>query len=216
MYKLFGNRTNLFIEIIPGSGFENSSIIHSKLPFQNIIIGYVGRIRKDKGILDLIRAVSELEEEGYSVSLKIWGKLDDQRRHGFNDKELQELKDHGRYFMGFSDIKSEMYCQLNWFCLPSSGEGLSRAAIEATSYGLPLLLSDVQGNRDMVKGNGFLFKFGDVENLKKRIIEISDLPETEVQKMSERSRALFESSWTLDSVYGEWNKLLVKYDTTSS
>lgn len=214
--QVFKSKKNLHLEIIEGSGYEIEEDTLPKRNFPELTLGYVGRIRKDKGILDLTRAVSQLENEGYVIGLKIWGNLDDSSRHGFSEFELEELNRFSQYFQGFSKDKREIFSSFNWFCLPSNGEGLSKAAIEASSFGLPLLLSNVQGNRDMIKGNGFLFEFGDVENLKKVLIEISDLSEGEVQDMSERSRSMFEASWTLESIYNRWKQLLIKYDTLSS
>ena len=157
--QVFKLKKNLHIEIIEGSGYESVEEIMPKSNFREVTLGYVGRIRKDKGILDLIRAVSQLENDGYKINLKIWGSLDDTSRHGFNEFELEELNKFSQYFLGFSKNKREIFSSFNWFCLPSNGEGLSKAAIEASSYGLPLLLSNVQGNRDMIKGNGFLFEY---------------------------------------------------------
>lgn len=214
--QVFKSKKNLHIEIIEGSGYEAVEETFPKANFGELTLGYVGRIRKDKGILDLTRAVSQLENEGYDINLKIWGNLDDASRHGFSEFELKELARFSQYFQGFSKDKREIFSSFNWFCLPSNGEGLSKAAIEASSFGLPLLLSNVQGNRDMIKGNGFLFEFGDVENLKKILIEISDLSEGEVQDMSERSRSIFETNWTLESIYNRWKQLLIKYDTLSA
>jgi len=214
--QVFKSKKNLHVEIIEGSGYEAVKETLPKTNFSKVTLGYVGRIRKDKGILDLTRAVSQLESEGYDINLKIWGNLDDSSRHGFSEFELKELKRFSQYFQGFSQDKREIFRSFNWFCLPSNGEGLSKAAIEASSSGLPLLLTDVQGNRDMIKGNGFLFEYGDIENLKKVLIDISKLPEGQVEKMSEASRSLFEANWTLESIYNKWKKILDKYDTTSS
>ena len=214
--EVFKSKKNLYIEIIEGSGYEAVEETLPKTNFGEVTLGYVGRIRKDKGILDLTRAVSQLKNEGYDINLKIWGNLDDASRHGFNEFELKELDRFSEYFQGFSKDKREIFSSFTWFCLPSNGEGLSKAAIEASSFGLPLLLSNVQGNRDMIKGNGFLFEFGDVENLKKILIEISELSEGEVQDMSERSRSMFETNWTLESIYNRWKQLLIKYDTLSA
>ena len=214
--EVFGSKKNYHLEIIAGSGYEDGGYSFPKRNSSEMKIGYVGRIRKDKGVLDLIRAVAQLEKEGYNFNLEIWGNLDDQSRHGFNNDELDELKKYSHYFQGFSKNTSEIFSSLNWFCLPSNGEGLSKAAIEASSFGLPLILSNVQGNRDMINGNGFLFEYGDVENMKKVLIEISNLSEAEVQDMSETSRSMFEANWTMESVYIKWNEILTKYDTLSA
>lgn len=214
--QVFKSKKSLHIEIIEGSGYEAEEDILPKRSFGEVTLGYVGRIRKDKGILDLVRAVSQLENEGCKINLRIWGNLDDSSRHGFGELELEELSKFGHYFRGFSKDKREIFSSFNWFCLPSNGEGLSKAAIEASSFGLPLLLSNVHGNKDMIKGNGFLFEFGDVENLKRVLIEIAHLPDGEVRKMSERSRNVFEANWTLESIYNRWKQLLINYDTLST
>jgi len=214
--QVFKSKKSLHVEIIEGSGYEVVEENLLKSNFSEVTLGYVGRIRKDKGTLDLTRAVSQLENQGYNINLKIWGNLDDASRHGFSESELEELNSYGQYFQGFSADKREIFSSFNWFCMPSNGEGLSKAAIEASSFGLPLLLSNVQGNRDMIKGNGFLFDYGDVEDLKKVLIDISNLSDNEVQNMSETSRNMFEAHWTLDSIYNKWKQLLIKYDTLSA
>ena len=216
LIESFGAKRNFHIEIIPGSGHEASNGTTFTRKFNKLTIGFVGRIRKDKGVLDLVRAVTELVKIGYEVDLKIWGELDEKRLHGFNKVEIEELKIWKNYFYGFSKSKEEMFSSFNWFCLPSNGEGLSKAAIEACSYRLPLILSNVPGNRDMINGNGFLFEYGNVENLKNVIIDISNLPIKEIELMSEKSRRLFEANWTIESIQNKWNEILINYDTISA
>ena len=45
---------------------------------------YVGCIRKERGILDLTRAVSQIENEGYKIGRKIWESLDNSSRRDFS------------------------------------------------------------------------------------------------------------------------------------
>jgi|TARA_B110000902_G_scaffold266473_1_gene354337 glycosyltransferase involved in cell wall biosynthesis len=117
----------------------------------------------------------------------------------FSEFELEELNRISQDFQEVSAYMREIFISLVLFT--NKWEGLSKAAIEAYSFGLPLLLSNVQGNKDMIKGNGFLFDLGDVENLKKILIEISDLSEVDVQDNSKRSRSMFEAKRTLESIY---------------
>ena len=214
--QVFGSKKDFQLELIAGSGYEDENHLFDKMDSTEVTIGYVGRIRKDKGVLDLLRAVSELQKSNFKINLAMWGEIDDESRHGFNKAELDELKGYQRFLKGFTRNKNQIYDSFNWFCLPSNGEGLSKAAIEASSFGLPLLLSNVQGNRDMVNGNGFLFEYGDVDNLKKVLTDILNLSNEEVAIMSRTSRQMFEANWTMDSVYNKWNKILTKYDTISA
>ena len=216
LVELFGSKNNFHLELIAGSGYEGLNNNLSSLEPKEVTLGYVGRIRKDKGVLDLLKTVSDLQELNYKINLNVWGEIDDESRHGFSKAELADLKGYGRFLCGHSKNKVEIFTSFNWFCLPSNGEGLSKAAIEASSFGLPLVLSNVQGNRDMIQGNGFLFEFGNRENLKEVLCDILKLAPEEYKTMSEKSKKMFQENWTMDSVYNKWNKILNKYDTISS
>ena len=212
LHQVFKSKQNFHLELIAGSGFPNPKNILDLFDIEGITLGYVGRIRKDKGVLDLLRTVSELQKLNKKININVWGELDDGGRHGFSQAELDELKDYKRFLRGFSDNKVEIFSSFNWFCLPSNGEGLSKAAIEASSFGLPLVLSNVQGNRDMIEGNGYLFEYGNRDSLKGILNKILDLSFEEYELMSKTSRKMFETKWTMDSVYNKWDVTLKKYE----
>jgi len=214
--QVFKSKHNFHLELIAGSGYEGLNNSRDFIGSAKVMLGYVGRIRKDKGVLDLLRTVSELQKLDYNLDLNVWGELDDESRHGFSQAELDELKSYARFLRGFSQNKQEIFSSFNWFCLPSNGEGLSKAAIEASSFGLPLVLSNVQGNRDMIEGNGFLVEYGNRNNLKEVLCGMLQLSSEEYRIMSKTSKKMFEENWTMDSVFKKWNELLIKYDTTSS
>lgn len=214
--KFFGNRSKYHLELIPGSGFENINFSCQEINFNAFTIGFVGRISKEKGILDLIRAINELISEGFKVNLVIWGQLDDSGRHGFNQDELSELELNCHYLKGFSNDRFEIYRSFNWFCLPSNGEGLSKAAIEASCFKKPLILSNVEGNRDMIRGNGFLYEYGNITDLKLKIIQAYNLSISEKTNMSETSFKMFIDNWTMEAVLKKWKILLNNYDITST
>ena len=215
LFSFFKNNSKFCFELIPGSGFESNISMEIIPDFSTVKIGFVGRIRKDKGIMNLIRAVNELVNEGFKIDLVIWGQLDNEGRHGFTTQELGEMNSFPQFFKGYSRDKYEIYSSFNLFCLPSNGEGLSKAAIEAASYGLPLVLSNVQGNRDMIEGNGFLFEYSDLDSLKQVLFNVCSLSEDQLKFMSNVSRSMFEERWTLKAIYNKWNSLLMKYDITS-
>jgi glycosyltransferase involved in cell wall biosynthesis len=209
MQNEFIFRNKIKVELIPGCGFtiEKPLAIECKKR-KKICFGYVGRIRKEKGIIDLIKAVNELNSENYEIDLKIWGDLDDENRHGFKEEEILFLKTNKKYFKGFSTNKQEIYQSFDWFCLPSNGEGLSMSAIEAAAFSKPLMLSKVPGNSDMINGNGFLFEFGNLSDLKNQILNATNLNDDEYQKMGKISRKFFEQKWSLEKVTESWLNLI--------
>lgn len=59
------------------------------------------------------------------------------------------------------------------FCLPSSHEGLPIALLEAMSYGIPVVTSDIPANLEIGLDSSHYFPCGDIEKLADRIEEIS-------------------------------------------
>ena len=210
-YKLFQeclkNNSKYILKIIPGSGSFLPKEIET-IPHDPMRIGYVGRISKDKGVLTLIKAINKLKKSKINIDLVIWGKLDERKRHGFSQKELDFIDKNQAYLCGTSNNKQEIFNSFDVFCLPSNGEGISKAAIEASSFSRPLLLSDVPGNRDMVDGNGFLFRHNDLADLSKKIIKIHQIG---IVKFGEKSKSLFLLKWHMDLITNKWVNIL-NYD----
>jgi glycosyltransferase involved in cell wall biosynthesis len=215
MQRVFQKYVKFSVSLIPGSGFENSDDVMIQKT-GTLRLGFVGRVRKDKGVLDLIEAVNTLKNENFQIELNIWGKLDDASRHGFSKSELQLLSENRQYFRGESKNKHEIFKSFDWFCLPSNGEGVSKAAIEAASYKKPLLLSNTPGNRDMVDNNGYLHSFSNINDLKEKIKFIESLELSEYRKLAKRSHELYIENWTLQAISNNWLNLLETYDSPST
>ena len=71
---------------------------------------------------------------------------------------------------------AEMYQAADVYVLPSYREGLPLTLFEAMASGLPIVASPVNGIPYEMKDpeNGFLVRYGDIENLEKSIIELID------------------------------------------
>jgi len=77
-------------------------------------------------------------------------------------------------FVGFVNQTNEYYKRASVFVLPSRLEGLSNALLEAQSWGLPSVVSDIPGNRIVVEDgvNGLLVEVGDSSALSNSLIYI--------------------------------------------
>jgi glycosyltransferase involved in cell wall biosynthesis len=63
----------------------------------------------------------------------------------------------------------QLYAHAGLFVLASSHEGLPIALLEAMSYGIPVLVSDIAANLEVVNDAACAFHAGDVEELAARI-----------------------------------------------
>jgi glycosyltransferase involved in cell wall biosynthesis len=124
----------------------------------------LGRFVEEKGFDLLIQAFSELDSKEFQ--LIIAGDADHESEYSKKLKELAKAKNV--VLTGF--IKGEKLQQLfthaGLFVLPSYHEGLPIALLEAMSYNLPVLVSDIPANMQIELPKGCFFKSGNFEFLK--------------------------------------------------
>lgn len=74
------------------------------------------------------------------------------------------------------DDLRELYSNAGFFVLPSSHEGLPIAMLEALSYGLPVLASDIPANMEVGLDTGHYFPLGNIEALSSKLQAFSRQP----------------------------------------
>jgi glycosyltransferase involved in cell wall biosynthesis len=127
----------------------------------------VGRLVPEKGfdlLIDAIRA------SGTPRMLLIVGGSDHETPYS---RKLRAKAGEGVIFAGVRprSVLRHLYTNADLFVLPSSHEGLPISALEAGSLGCPLLLSDIQPNRDLGLPEHNYFRSGDRDDLAARLGE---------------------------------------------
>ncbi len=156
---------------------------------------YVGRLTPEKGCHYLIEAFKDLET---NLKLVFVGGS----TYADNYIEMLKRDENDRIlFLGFQTgkILEELFSNAYLYVLPSTIEGLSISLLEAMAYGNCVLTSDIPENREVVEGQGFTFRSGDVDDLKKMLEYLIQHPEL-VEVSGEESRMLVEMNYTWDVV----------------
>jgi glycosyltransferase involved in cell wall biosynthesis len=81
------------------------------------------------------------------------------------------------------------------FALISQKEGFPMSTIEAMSFGLPVIISDVGGAAECVFENGFVVKVNDIDNLRNAINNLINNVEL-INIMGVKSREIYENKFT--------------------
>lgn len=132
----------------------------------------VGRFVEEKGFHDLVKAYQKVDTE---IKLVLVGDADHESVYSKNLKEMAESA--GVVLTGFikGEQLNQMFTHANLFILPSYHEGLPIALLEAMSYNLNVLVSDIPANLEVKLNETDYFKTGDVnsliENLKEKLKE---------------------------------------------
>jgi len=141
---------------------------------QGFNIVYVGRLSREKGVLTLVEAFAEVVKAIPEARLIIVG---DGSLRPHVKKQIRELNLEDKVLItGFipnSQIPRILE-KASVFVLPSYGEGLSNALLQAMAAGLPCVVSDTEENREVVRHgvNGLLFPVGDSKALAEVLIRV--------------------------------------------
>lgn len=110
---------------------------------------YTGRLHPDKGLLDLVQAWPAIANRWPPARLWMIGE-GPQR-----DELFQLISDLGfRYHIclpGSFDEIDDVLAAADLFVLPSYSEGMSISLLEAMAAGLPVVATDIPGNRALVR-----------------------------------------------------------------
>ncbi len=173
---------------------------------KNNYILAVSRLIRHKGLHYLIKAYEGIKTDKKLVIVGPSFHTEDY------EKELKELSKNNPniIFLGTQqgEILKSLYSNAYVFVNPSEQEGLPLTVLESASFGIPLLLSDIDIHRKMLNNLSFLFKDKDIASLKKNLKFILDNPQIALNKAKEiKSYAWRNYNW--DSVV---EKIVLKYD----
>lgn len=138
--------------------------------------------------------------KNYRTSIESIANANDNKIHylicgiGPEAEKLKELSNQTGisdqiHFLGFRRDIKDLLCASDCFLFSSLQEGLPRSTMEAMAAGLPCIVSDIRGNRDLIddgKG-GFLVKPTEVSDYSKALVKIKEDP-TLRKKMSEYNK----------------------------
>ena len=154
--------------LIKGSGVNvnlYTPIINQELTL-NIL--FPARLLYDKGIIEFLKAGTELINLHKHIKFLVAGDIDGSNPSCMNKDELMRyLIPNKIEWLGYQGNMLEVFSRVDIVCLPSYREGLPKSLIEAGACGLPVVTCDVEGCREIVKEGytGFLVR-------KKSVIDI--------------------------------------------
>jgi glycosyltransferase involved in cell wall biosynthesis len=143
----------------------------------------VSRVVPEKRQIDLIEAFSLARPPNWKLVLV--GGLDST---SYCDHVKRRAKDEGVVLTDFlSGIAlQQLYSHAGAFVLPSSHEGLPIALLEALSYALPVIASDIPANREVGLDHSSYFPVGNVQALALALSRIASEPAADPEGLSQR------------------------------
>ena len=127
------------------------SLIRKQLNIKDdcLVFLFVGRLKKEKGVFELVEAFKNVSESHGNVALLIVGPDEE----GLKQELIEHLGSCREFirFIDFTKTPEQYMAASDIFILPSYREGFGSVVIEAASCGLPSIGSDIYGLSDAIK-----------------------------------------------------------------
>lgn len=177
----------------------------------DIILLFVGRLNRDKGIHELLEAFHMLPSSP-STHLILVGRDEEGIQHSL--QQIVNSQPQNIHFMGQSDQPERYMAAADIFVMPSHREGFGLSVIEAAAAGIPAIVSDVYGLQDAVIGaeTGFLFEKQNASDLLSKVDQL--LSDTELRgQLGSQARNRAKAVFTCKALTDEYRSFLL---TTSA
>lgn len=172
--KIITNDSN----VILGSGVDTVYFSYSpKKASKPLVFLYIGRLLKDKGVVELINAFKTIKNP--NIHLKIAGDYDFENPQSISEETFETIKSHSKIdHIGFIEDIRQAIKTADVVALPSYREGLPLSLIQACSMGKPILTTIAPGCRQIVDHgvNGLKVQpesVSELSNALKNFIEMS-------------------------------------------
>lgn len=180
---------------------------------KDILILYVGRMTRDKGVEELIAAFEKAQLVVPNMRLVLVGPYEAEV-DAVEASTLEKVKAHPRIdHLGFKTNPELYFSAADVFCLPSYREGFGTVVLEAAACGLMSIGTRIPGLVDSIAENetGLLVEKKNIEDLKEKLIYIAKNPELRKKLSAQarlRARAEFDSDYMARLQWEEYQRLL--------
>ena len=193
LYRILGIVPVDKIRVTLGAGInlEKFPFVPYPAPEKPLRFLFVGRLMREKGILEYIEAAKSIRQMRPDVIFGVLG--------GWEEKKVfetveQAARDKVIEYYGYSYEVCSYLADSHAMVLPSYHEGMSVAVAEAAASGRPVLVSNIPGCCEMVSDGvtGLLFRPRDAESLKSKMLKFLAMPHEERAAMGAAGRLKME------------------------
>jgi glycosyltransferase involved in cell wall biosynthesis len=153
------------------------------------VVGFVGRLTRDKGLPELIEAFEEILKAVPEAHLLLVGWFDAAEDTLGGDLRTRIMNHSRIHYTGFVDDTTSYYRAMDLMVLPTWREGFPNVVLEAAASGIPVVTTESTGSRDSVvpEVTGLLIPPGYPEAIREAVVKLLLDPERR-RRMGEAAR----------------------------
>ncbi|TWT27774.1 glycosyltransferase [Planomicrobium sp. CPCC 101110] len=180
----------------PNNQVKNDIKRELKIPEDHLVIGHVGRAKKIKNQIDLIKAFAEISKVHKNVTLVLLGKgmVEEYKTHELivnnpNIRLLEETPNVARYLKAF-----------DLFVLPSLSEGFPNVIGEAMASGVACISTEVGDSPQIIGNYEFIAKRNSLDDLREKINYWLELEEEKKEELKVSSRKRILELYSIEKI----------------
>ena len=170
------------------------------------LVGYIGRLSQEKGILNFMEAIPKVVETRHEAAFLIGG---DGPLRPRVEECVNRSNDKVKYVGWIPHEELPEYLnRLRLLVLPSYTEGLPNIMLEAMACGTPVLATPVGAIPDIIKDGqtGFIMENNSPECVAENIVRAMSHPD--LGQIAHNARALVEKEFTYDAAVEHYREIL--------
>jgi len=202
--------------LIRGNGINLNNFSYEERKFERINFCYTGRLVKSKGLEELVNSFLKLSNKYHNsdLGLIICGIYDPNEKDLISNNTFSKIKTLRNIFYYENLDHYEVINVLriaSVFVLPSTREGISKAALEGASTGLPIIAANTPGSRDVVQHNinGLLYEITDKNGLMKAMEKIINMNNDNLLDLGKASRNYVRKNFDINIIIDEYLELIL-------
>jgi len=175
------------------------------------VVGFIGRLRKEKGVVEFVNSIPLVVKENKDVEFLIGGSGD---LLGWVKEECKRIENGNNIkitITGFISEEAIPEClnELKLLILPTAhAEGLPTIILEAMACGTPVLATPVGAIPEIIKDGkiGFIMENNAPECIAKNIVRVLEYPD--LDKITKNARKLVEEKYTYEAAVERYKGIL--------
>src|SRR5699024_3100231 len=181
--------------LVPGSGVNLDYFQLLEYPEDQIIrFLFIGRVMKEKGIDQFLKATTYIKTHYHNTEFHIIGRCDENYLNKLKDLEKKGII---KYHSQQSDVRKfheRSHCTIHPTYYP---EGMSNVLLESAASGRPVITTDRSGCREIVDHgvNGYIVEQKNSHDLIKKIEKFLNLPHEQKKNMGLAGRRKVEKEF---------------------
>jgi glycosyltransferase involved in cell wall biosynthesis len=200
--------------VIPGSGVDIQKFYY--LPktrdHNKTVYLFIGRILKDKGIVEFVKAAQLAHSIIKHAEFWIIGEFNPDSKNSISPENLVEWTE-SRIIQYHGNVQnvSQFIKESDIVVLPSYREGLPRAILEAMSMEKPVIVTDVPGCTELVQQewNGIKVKVRDTHALSRAMVQLYNMSENERRIWGKNGRELVKQKYDVQGIVKAYDQFII-------